>query len=211
VIVVSTNQPIQRSPIPSPIPTSANSLATPIEKGFTVEAIAPTVALAMIAPRRDHPVVTEREHQGDEQRVEAERLVRPAHRGPQQREERHHRGDHEPRPCAHRVCELADRDVERARGEHHRHERADREHEREHAHGTEEPADPEGHHRPGLGVLEAVEAVDRRQEEIADPVAEVLRGVDLLEGAGRRDAVLVVLVRARRNQECRDPGQRDCV
>jgi hypothetical protein len=32
--------------MPSPSPTPANSLATPIEKGFTVDAIAPTVALA---------------------------------------------------------------------------------------------------------------------------------------------------------------------
>jgi hypothetical protein len=36
--------------MPSPIPTSANSLATPIENGFTVDAIAPTVALPMIIP-----------------------------------------------------------------------------------------------------------------------------------------------------------------
>ena len=36
--------------MPSPSPTPANSLATPIEKGFTVDAIAPTVALAMIVP-----------------------------------------------------------------------------------------------------------------------------------------------------------------
>ena len=50
MIAVSTNQPIQRSPIPSPIPVPANSLATPIENGFTVDAIAPTVALAMIIP-----------------------------------------------------------------------------------------------------------------------------------------------------------------
>ena len=47
---VTHTQPIQRSPIPSPIPTPANSLATPIENGLTVEAIAPTVALAMIVP-----------------------------------------------------------------------------------------------------------------------------------------------------------------
>ena len=50
MIAVSTIQPIQRSPIPSPMPTPANSDATPIENGFTVEAIAPTVALAMIIP-----------------------------------------------------------------------------------------------------------------------------------------------------------------
>jgi hypothetical protein len=36
--------------MPSPMPTSANSLATPIENGFTVDSIAPTVALAMIVP-----------------------------------------------------------------------------------------------------------------------------------------------------------------
>ena len=50
MIVVRTNQPIQRSAIPSPSPTSANSLATPIENGLTVEAIDPTVVLAMIIP-----------------------------------------------------------------------------------------------------------------------------------------------------------------
>ena len=49
-MAVRTNQPIQRRPIPSPIPTPANPLATPIETGFTVEAIAPTVALPMIIP-----------------------------------------------------------------------------------------------------------------------------------------------------------------
>ena len=50
MIVVSTAQPIQRSPMPSPIPVFANSLATPIENGLTVDAIAPTVVDAMIIP-----------------------------------------------------------------------------------------------------------------------------------------------------------------
>ncbi len=36
--------------MPSPMPVFANPLATPIENGFTVDAIAPTVALAMIIP-----------------------------------------------------------------------------------------------------------------------------------------------------------------
>ena len=50
MIAVSTAQPIQRSPMPSPIPVFANSLATPIENGLTVDAIAPTVVEAMIIP-----------------------------------------------------------------------------------------------------------------------------------------------------------------
>ena len=59
--------------------------------------------------------------------------------------------------------------------EHHRHERADREDEREHADRAEEAADAKGPDEAGLRVLEPVEAVDGRQEEVVDTLAEVLR------------------------------------
>ncbi len=130
-------------------------------------------------PRHHHAVVAEREHQRYQQRVEPQRLVRPAHRRAEQREQRHHGDDHEPRRVrAPRT--RASRSRRRAlRREHHRHERADREHEHEHADRAEEAAYAERHDDPGLRVLQPIEAVDRREEEVPDSLAEVLRRVDL--------------------------------
>ena len=59
----------------------------------------------------------------------------------------------------------------------------------------------------GLRVLQAVEAVDRREEEVADALAEVLRRIDLLERPWLRDAVLVVHIGARGDQERREPDE----
>ena len=72
-----------------------------MENGFTVDAMRPSCAPTMIIAAPPS-VVAERQDQRDQQRVEAEGLLRRAHGGAEQREQRHDRGDQQPPRSANR-------------------------------------------------------------------------------------------------------------
>jgi hypothetical protein len=100
---------------------------------------------------------------------------------------------------------MVDAEIERAAGEYHRHEPADREDEEKHLQRTEHLAAVERPNLASRGVLDTVEPVDRREQEVAHPVADIERRGNLLERAGDRAAARVELVLARGDEACRHP------
>ena len=119
--------------------------------------------------RGDHAVVAERGHQRDEQRVEAEGLDREAHRGAEQREQHHHRGDEQPALVPQPVREAPTATSRLWVAKRDRDERADRHDEDDDADLAEHPAERLGVDELGLGVEQPVDAVDRGQDRAAGP------------------------------------------
>ena len=159
----------------------------------------------------DHPVVAQGQHEGYDQGVERQRLLGHALGGPAEGEQQHQDDDEGHAPTAEPAAHPGDPGVDGAGAHRHRYEDADGEHEQEDAGGAEELTGLVGADEPGLGRLDAVEAVDRRHEELVQPVVEGEVGVDLLVAARDRSPGLRVrLVHPGRHDEGQQPdGHRD--
>ena len=100
-----------------------------------------------------------------------------------------------------------DAEVQRAGGEHHRHESADRKNEKEDLDGAEHRSLIERADHPRPGVPDSVHPVHRREQQILNSAAEIERSGDILERAGDRTAAGVEFVLAGRDEEGGDPHE----